>query len=90
MSPWETPAALRDALEARLAAQALDSGLDLNRLRRRAVFERLLYRLEAAEPGRFVLKGGVALEVRLGRPGSRDKGHRPRLPGRLGRWPEPA
>lgn len=66
MSPWETPAALRDALEARLAVQADESGLDLGRLRRRAVFERLLYRLEAAQPGRFVLKGGVALEVRLG------------------------
>lgn len=41
-------------------------GVDAQRLRRRAVFERLLVRLELADPGRWVLKGGTLLEVRLG------------------------
>jgi hypothetical protein len=38
----------------------------VERLRRRAVFERLLVRLQHAMPGQWVLKGGMALEVRLG------------------------
>lgn len=37
----------------------------LDRLRRRVLFERILTRIEAAEPGKWVLKGGMALEVRL-------------------------
>ena len=37
----------------------------LVRLRRRVVFERLVARLERAEPGRWVVKGGMATEVRL-------------------------
>jgi Nucleotidyl transferase AbiEii toxin, Type IV TA system len=58
------PAAFRMALEARLAAGARETGVDLNRLRRRVVFERLLVRLDDAQSGRWVLKGGMALEVR--------------------------
>ncbi|MGI8682803.1 MAG: nucleotidyl transferase AbiEii/AbiGii toxin family protein [Mycobacteriales bacterium] len=61
---YASPAAFRVALETRLLAQSRESGVDLNRLRRRAVFERILSRLEGAEPGRWVLKGGMALEVR--------------------------
>ena len=56
--------AFRAALEARLVARSRDAGADLNRLRRRVVFERMLARLEAAEPGCWILKGGMALEVR--------------------------
>jgi hypothetical protein len=62
------------ALEARLAnrARAADdreqgareTGIDLNRLRRRVVFERVLVRLDAAQRGQWVLKGGMALELR--------------------------
>ena len=63
--PYRQPAALRAALEARLRNRALAERVDLERLRRRVAFERLLVRLEAAEPGRWVLKGGMALEVRL-------------------------
>lgn len=66
MSPYDTPAALREALEARLRTQSLETGVDLQRLQRRAAFERLLVRLETAAPGRWILKGGMALEVRLG------------------------
>lgn len=61
---YETDAAFRAALEARLANRARDSGVDLNRLRRRVVFERLLARLDDSDRGRWVLKGGMALEVR--------------------------
>jgi Nucleotidyl transferase AbiEii toxin, Type IV TA system len=39
-------------------------GVNLDRLRRCAVFERLLVRLEVTGPGIWVLKGGTALEVR--------------------------
>jgi predicted nucleotidyltransferase component of viral defense system len=52
------------ALEARLSSASRQAGGDLNRLRRRAVFERILVRLDAAQQGRWVLKGGMALELR--------------------------
>jgi hypothetical protein len=61
---YATDGAFRAALEARLGARSRDAGADLNRLRRRVVFERMLARLEAAEPGCWILKGGMALEVR--------------------------
>src|SRR6266511_2414609 len=64
--PYATPGALRAALEARLRSQGMAAAIDLERLRRRAVFERLLVRLEHDMPGHWVLKGGMALEVRLG------------------------
>src|SRR6266545_963311 len=64
--PYATPAALRAALEARLASGEATTVPGLERLRRRATFERLLIRLEHAMPGQWVLKGGMALEVRLG------------------------
>lgn len=62
---YDTPQALRIALEQRLLNQSRASGVSLDRLRRRVVFERVVARLEAAEPGQWVLKGGMALEVRL-------------------------
>src|SRR5574341_1044818 len=64
--PYATPGALRAALEARLATGEATTVPGLQRLRRRAVFERLLVRLDHAMPGQWVLKGGMALEVRLG------------------------
>jgi len=63
---YATPGALRAALEARLATGDSTTVPGLERLRRRTVFERLLVRLEHAMPGQWVLKGGMALEVRLG------------------------
>lgn len=62
---YATATALRIALEQRLLTQSNDSGISLDRLRRRVVFERVVSRLEVAQPGRWVLKGGMALEVRL-------------------------
>ncbi len=61
---YGSPAAFRMALEARLASRSREAGVDLNRLRRRTVFERVLVRLEDAQPGGWVLKGGLALEIR--------------------------
>lgn len=66
---YRTPLALRDAIEASLAAEAGRLGVDPNRLRRHVAFERLLLRLAAGAPGaapRWVVKGGLALELRLG------------------------
>ncbi len=53
------------ALEQRLLTRSTETGIALDRLRRRVLFERIIARLETAEPGRWVLKGGMALEVRL-------------------------
>jgi hypothetical protein len=62
---YQTPQALRIALEQRLLNQSESTGVALDRLRRRVVFERVVSRLHTADPGRWVLKGGMALEVRL-------------------------
>lgn len=63
---YATPQALRAALEQRLLMKSTATGVSLDRLRRRVVFERIVARLQVAEPGVWVLKGGMALEVRLG------------------------
>lgn len=62
---YATATALRIALEQRLLIQSNDADISLDRLRRRVIFERVVSRLEVAQPGRWVLKGGMALEVRL-------------------------
>lgn len=62
---YGSPQALRNALEHRLLATSRGSGVALDRLRRRVLFERIVARIEVAEPGLWVLKGGMALEVRL-------------------------
>ncbi|MFA4928763.1 MAG: nucleotidyl transferase AbiEii/AbiGii toxin family protein [Patulibacter sp.] len=62
---YDSPVAFRNALEARLKAQQTDA-VGLSRLHKRIVFERLLARIQAVTPDRWVLKGGFALELRLG------------------------
>lgn len=62
---YDTPQALRMALEQRLLNQSQETGISLDRLRRRVIFERIVARLEVAEPGQWILKGGMALEVRI-------------------------
>jgi len=62
---YATAEALRAALEHRLNRQADESQTPVDRLRRRVLFERVASRLQAAEPGRWVVKGGMALEMRL-------------------------
>lgn len=62
---YDSPHALRAALEHRLLTTSQQTGLSLDRLRRRVLFQRIFGRLQVAEPGQWVLKGGMALEVRL-------------------------
>lgn len=59
--------AFRYALETRLRLDAERTGLDLGWIRRRHVFLRALHRLAANAPDVWVVKGGVAVELR--RPG---------------------
>lgn len=63
---YASAAAFRQALEARLTALSRDGGLSLVRLRKSIAFDRLLARLFAVAPDRWVLKGGLALDYRLG------------------------
>ncbi len=62
---YGTPQALRAAIEARIRNESAATGVSPDRLRRRVVFQRIVTRLQRAEPGRWVLKGGMAMEVRL-------------------------
>ncbi|CAN5858718.1 hypothetical protein BH20GEM1_BH20GEM1_00730 [soil metagenome] len=63
---YETAAAFRAALEARLAHRSANSGEAIGRLRKRVVFERFLSRLQKSVPGKWVLKGALAIEYRIG------------------------
>jgi predicted nucleotidyltransferase component of viral defense system len=56
--------ALRTSIEQRLANLATERQVSLDRLRRHFAFQRILVRLSADD--NWVLKGGFALEVRLG------------------------
>jgi hypothetical protein len=63
---YETAAGFRQAIETRLNERARKDHVEVNRLRRGLVFERIMARLAGAEPGAWVVKGGMALEWRLG------------------------
>lgn len=56
----------RKALEERLRQRAEKDGEPLVRLRKRVVFERAMVRLQQDDPTPWVLKGGFALELRMG------------------------
>jgi len=62
---YHSAASFRQSLEQRLQAIAKDTGVDLQRIRRKLAFERFLARLFATQPYPWVLKGGYALEVRF-------------------------
>jgi hypothetical protein len=64
MMKYATAGAFRTALEQRLSTASKESGLSVQRLRKLVV--RLLARLLAAAPDRWLLKGGLALDLRLG------------------------
>lgn len=55
----------RKSLESRLKNLALAKNLDLQRLRRKVAFDRLLARLFSEKEPQFFLKGGYAMELRL-------------------------
>lgn len=63
---YDTGASFRRALEDRLRLQSLQTGMPLVRLRKMVAFDRFLVRLEHEQPGMWVLKGGLALQLRLG------------------------
>jgi hypothetical protein len=63
---YATAAAFRRALEDRLLARSSETGLSLSRLRKEVAFDRMLARLLDVAPGRWVLKGGLALDYRFG------------------------
>lgn len=65
MNRYETPVALRRALEDRIMALAAKAGNDIQRLRRQAAFDRLLCRLFQDETSPWLLKGGYAMELRI-------------------------
>lgn len=66
MREYATPAAFRAAVEARLRERARRLGVPAYIVRRQAGLERLLVRLTRTAPGRWAIKGGFALETRLG------------------------
>lgn len=63
---YRTGAAFRQALEQRLLVRSRHSGTSLVRLRKAVVFDRLLVRLTDVARDRWVLKGALALDFRLG------------------------
>ena len=62
---YATPAAFRQALEARLRRHAEERGEELMRIRRQVSFDRLLARVFADQDGPWALKGGYALQLRF-------------------------
>jgi len=63
---YATATAFRQALEERLRRLSLESNTSLSRLRKLVAFDRLLARMVAADPDLWIVKGGYALEMRLG------------------------
>jgi len=62
---YATSAAFRQALDDRLKTEAANTGLGIARLRKRVAFELFLRRLVAVAPGRWILKGALALDFRF-------------------------
>ncbi len=62
---FKTATDFRKSLEARLKSIAEETNQDLQRVRRKVAFERLLSRIFHEDTGSFVLKGGYAMELRF-------------------------
>lgn len=63
---YATADVFRTTLEQRLLARSRSDGLPLTRLRKLVVYDRLLARLLAVAPDRWIVKGGLALDLRFG------------------------
>lgn len=63
---YATPEAFRAALDQRLKNHAAQTGIPVGRLRKTIAFDRFLARLVAVASDRWVLKGALALDFRLG------------------------
>ncbi len=62
---FKTPTDFRKSLEARLKSIANKTDQDLQRVRRKVAFERLLARIFHQDADSFILKGGYAMELRF-------------------------
>jgi Nucleotidyl transferase AbiEii toxin, Type IV TA system len=63
---YSSGADFRRALEERLRTASLASSIPLVRLRKMVAFDRFLARLVTDQPGHWILKGGLAHQLRLG------------------------
>ena len=63
---YSTAAAFRDALEHRLNTRATERQIAVNVLRKQVAIDRFLARLTVAAPGRWVVKGAYAIDLRIG------------------------
>ncbi len=63
---YASGSAFRRALEDRLRSINLKGDVPLVRLRKMVAFDRFLARLTAVQPGSWLLKGGFALQLRIG------------------------
>lgn len=63
---YKDSSSFRQALEERLKEIFLTKHIPLSRLRKLISFERYLARLLKMNPGKWILKGGLNLELRLG------------------------
>lgn len=63
---YQTAAAFRQALEARLRLEAREQSAPLPLMRKMVVFERLVARLVQISPDAWIIKGGAALVFRAG------------------------
>ncbi|MES2273778.1 MAG: nucleotidyl transferase AbiEii/AbiGii toxin family protein [Chlamydiota bacterium] len=64
---FETAAAFRKQLESNLRTHSVKTGENIQRLRRKVAFDRLLARIFTQDPSPFFLKGGYAMELRVTR-----------------------
>ena len=65
MRQYPNPAAFRAAIDTRLRNYARRVGTPVQVVRRQAALERLMARLARVAPGRWALKGGLAMDTRL-------------------------
>ena len=63
---YQSGTAFRRALENRLRTKSVQSGTPLVRLRKMVSFERFLARLLHHQPEQWIIKGGFALQLRMG------------------------
>lgn len=65
MTRYQSGPAFRRALEDRLTSQSVNTQAPLVRLRKLVAFDRFLARLVQVDPGAWLLKGGLVLQLRL-------------------------
>jgi hypothetical protein len=63
---YTSGSAFRQALETRLKAMQRSKNIPIVRLRKHVAFERFIARLQTQQPDTWILKGGLAMQLRLG------------------------